>query len=150
MDKKEYTLTPAEWEIMRVIWTAEETTSTEISAIVNEEMNWKPATTKTLIGRLVKKGFLSTTRDGKRFIYQPLITENECLDAASSELLSRVCKKKKGSILGRWLQETEISQTDLLDIEQIIHQKKESAADVIPCACLQGQCTCQPYMNVSR
>lgn len=49
-------ISDAEWEIMRVIWTNEPVTSRTITEVLSEKMDWKAATIKTLIGRLVKKG----------------------------------------------------------------------------------------------
>ena len=65
----------AEWEIMRVIWTLGETTSRQIIEVLSDKKNWKPATTKTLIGRLVSKGYVGTRREGRAYIYYPVIKE---------------------------------------------------------------------------
>ena len=43
----------AEWEVMRVIWTLGQATSRQLIEIMEVKQNWKPATTKTLLGRLV-------------------------------------------------------------------------------------------------
>ena len=46
-------ISDSEWEIMRVIWTLGQTTAQEITQILADSMDWKPATIKTLLGRLV-------------------------------------------------------------------------------------------------
>lgn len=142
MNETQPVLTNAEWEIMRVVWTKEKTTSKEVSDTLNEEMNWKSATTKTFLGRLVKKGYLSTTKQGKVFIYSPLKNEEECLRKESEELFSKVCKTKKGTLLNQWIEETEISQRDLNKLEKMIQDKKRTAPERIECDCLEGQCAC--------
>lgn len=48
-------ISDSEWEVMRVIWTQGSTTAQEIIAILGQTMEWKPATIKTLLGRLVKR-----------------------------------------------------------------------------------------------
>ncbi|PJH64288.1 BlaI/MecI/CopY family transcriptional regulator, partial [Salmonella enterica] len=53
-------ISQAEWQIMRVAWTHQHTTSKQINEILADKKKWKSATTKTLIGRLVKKGLLAT------------------------------------------------------------------------------------------
>jgi len=142
IDLKEASLTPAEWEIMRVAWTAKETTSKEVSDILNDKMNWKPVTTKTLIGRLVKKGFLKTEQDGKRYLYSPAVEEDECLLHASGELFEHVCQTKKGELLAKWIEESLLSQSDLDAINAIVEKKKETAPSTVACECTPGQCDC--------
>ena len=72
-------ISDAEWEIMRVIWTNEPVTSRTITEVLSEKMDWKAATIKTLIGRLVEKGFVSTEANGNRFLYSALISEEESM-----------------------------------------------------------------------
>ncbi|EJU8176937.1 copper-responsive transcriptional repressor TcrY, partial [Enterococcus faecalis] len=53
-------ITDAEWEVMRVVWANGRVTSKEVISTLGEKMDWKQATTKTLLGRLVEKGALNT------------------------------------------------------------------------------------------
>ena len=62
-------ITDAEWEVMRVVWANGRVTSKEIISILKEKMDWKQATIKTLLGRLVEKGALNTEQEGRKFIY---------------------------------------------------------------------------------
>ena len=135
-------LTAAEWEILRVVWTKKKTTSTEVSDIVGTKMDWKLATIKTLLGRLVKKGYLSTTKQGNRFIYAPLKHEQDCLRNEAKELFSKVCDTKKGSVLREWIQEISLTQAELEKLEKVIETKKKHAPEYIACQCVPGQCAC--------
>lgn len=45
------TITDAEWEVMRVIWTQGKTTSREVHTLLNEKKEWKSTTVKTLLSR---------------------------------------------------------------------------------------------------
>lgn len=49
-------ITASEWEVMRVVWAKEQTTSATIIKVLSQEMNWKDSTIKTLIGRLKAQG----------------------------------------------------------------------------------------------
>lgn len=71
--KSSVKISDSEWEVMRVIWTLGQTTAQEITSILGDSMDWKPATVKTLLGRLVKKEVIWTEQEGKNsFITQPL------------------------------------------------------------------------------
>ena len=70
----------AEWEIMRVVWTKEETTSSQILEILEQKTDWTASTVKTLLKRLVDKGYLATQKSGKSFLYSTLVSEEEAID----------------------------------------------------------------------
>ena len=36
-------ITPAEWQIMRVVWSLRQTTSSQIIEILQKKVDWKPA-----------------------------------------------------------------------------------------------------------
>ena len=50
-------ISDSEWEIMRVIWTLGKSDAQEVTALLSESKDWKTATVKTLLGRLVKKAY---------------------------------------------------------------------------------------------
>lgn len=61
---------------MRVIWQNEAPISTvAIREVLQRERPWKLSALQTLLGRLVKRGFLATQKEGKHRFYAPLISE---------------------------------------------------------------------------
>ena len=63
------TISSAEWEVMRVLWAKGQATSSEIIAILAKKLDWSASTVKTLLGRLADKGYLTSHRQGRGFIY---------------------------------------------------------------------------------
>lgn len=139
---QETQISAAEWEVMRVVWATKQSTSKEISDVLGQKKEWKPATTKTLIGRLVKKGMLQTTEHGRKYIYTPILTEEEGIQGASQILLAQVCSKKVGKTIGSMLENSLLSQTDIDDLERLLKEKRKTAPEEIPCMCAPGQCDC--------
>lgn len=136
-------ISDAEWEVMRVVWTTHPITSKEIGTILEEKMQWKLATTKTLIGRLVKKGMLKTEARGRQFDYYPAVSEESSVKEAADSLLNQVCTKKVGATIKMMMEDSVLSQEDLSALEKLIQQKKETAPLVVPCGCTPGQCSCK-------
>ena len=58
-------ISDSEWEVMRVIWTLGQANAQQITQILADSMDWKVATVKTLLGRLVKKEALKIRRSGR-------------------------------------------------------------------------------------
>lgn len=138
-------ISDAEWEVMRVVWTLKQATSKEINTVLQDKMDWKPATTKTLIGRLVKKGALDTQADGNRYIYTAAISEDSEVKNAAAEVLGHICNRKAGETIAHLLKEATLSHADVALLEELLKQKKTEAVDVVPCNCVPGQCTCQHF-----
>ncbi|BCB05585.1 CopY/TcrY family copper transport repressor [Bacillus sp. KH172YL63] len=136
-------ITDSEWEVMRVVWTLQEVTSKEISAVLQAKKDWKPATTKTFIGRLVKKGMLTTEKIGNRFIYRAGVSEEESLKTLKSGLFTHICSRAVGRTIADLIDEAVLSHEDIALLEQTLETKKKHAVDYIPCNCVPGQCTCK-------
>lgn len=140
--KKGLNITDAEWEVMRVAWTTKETTSKEVTDILNAKTEWKSTTVKTLLSRLVDKGMLGTKRNGNKFTYFPLVEERKSIEALSDELLTKVCSKKVGKVLESIINDSLLSFDDIDELEALLKEKRKSAVDVVPCNCTPGQCQC--------
>lgn len=135
-------ISPAEWEIMRVVWTSHPITSKEIFEILQDKTDWKLPTAKTLIGRLVKKGMLTTETKGRKYEYSPAVTEKESMKEATDALLQQVCSTKVGQTIELMLENSVLSQEDLASLEQLIVEKKKTAPETVACNCTPGQCDC--------
>ncbi|GEK88698.1 copper transport repressor, CopY/TcrY family [Alkalibacterium putridalgicola] len=135
-------ISPSEWEIMRVVWTTHPITSKEINDILKEKKEWKLATTKTLIGRLVKKGLLSTEQKGRKYEYSPLVSEKESIDESIDDLLDQMCDTKVGRSVETILEKSVVSKSDLERLEALIEKKKADAPKEVKCTCTPGQCSC--------
>ncbi|MFI8688254.1 CopY/TcrY family copper transport repressor [Rossellomorea sp. NPDC077527] len=136
-------ITDSEWEVMRVVWTLKEVTSKEISSVLQEKREWKPATTKTFIGRLVKKGMLTTEKIGNRFIYRAGVSEEESLKTLKSGLFTHICSRAVGKTIADLIEEATLSHDDITLLEAALKKKKQDAVDYIACNCVPGQCTCK-------
>lgn len=136
-------ISEAEWEIMRVVWANQRVTSKEVILTLETKMNWKAATIKTLLGRLVEKGALATEQEGKRFIYTALLEEDDTVRNYTTEIFSRICSKDVGKMIGSLIEESTLSFDDIRHLEEILDKKKQSAVSEVSCNCTPGQCECK-------
>lgn len=141
--KKTLNITDAEWEVMRVAWATDETTSKEVTEILNEKTEWKSTTVKTLLSRLVDKGMLGTKKMGNKFTYFPLVEERKSIETVAAEMLSKVCSKKVGKVLESILEESQLSFSDLDQLELLLKEKRKTAVEEVKCNCIPGQCQCR-------
>lgn len=145
-----FDITPAEWRLMRVIWTRGETTSTALTKTMTEQVNWKPATVKTLLRRLVKKGILGTTRRGRAFIYRPLVGEEETMDKAADDMFDDFCQHRLGHVLKHVVKTKPLSKADIAELQHVLAKKAETAPDTVPCNCLTDECGCRHQTDAEK
>lgn len=134
-------ISDSEWEIMRVLWTLGKASAQEIDELLSETMNWKLATVKTLLGRLVKKEVVRTETEGKKFIYFPIVGEAETVRSATETLFSHICAKRVGTTIADLIAGADLTQEDIEKIQKVLSQKEPVAT--IVCNCIPGQCNCK-------
>lgn len=137
----------AEWEIMRVVWTKEETTSSQILEILEQKTDWTASTVKTLLKRLVDKGYLATQKSGKSFLYSALVSEEEAINRQADELFDKFCQRKHTAIIKHLVETTLMTMVDINDLQALLLSKKEEALEEVPCNCIPGQCRCKAHLS---
>lgn len=98
-DEKTQTISDSEWEVMRIVWTLGDTYTNQIIEELQNKYNRSESTIKTLIRRLVNKGFLTAKKDGRRFIYSATVNQTQMMTEASKELFNKMCDMHKGKFL---------------------------------------------------
>lgn len=135
-------ITPAEWEIMRVLWANGESRSADLVKIFQKKRNWRPTTTKTLLSRLVAKYCVETLQEGNRYRYRPLVTEQEVWNSATHELFHFICDKERGTKIAELIESWPLSGEDLLKIQQSLAKATKNSVAEVACQCFKGQCRC--------
>ena len=135
-------ISEAEREVMRVVWANSSVTSREIIDILEDKMNWKESTIKTLIGRLVDKNILNTKKEGRKFIYSANVSEETTIQGYSKDILSNVCNTHHDSVIGQFIEDAKLSRDDIEKLMDLLEEKSLTAPEVVPCECVPGQCEC--------
>ena len=138
----EINISEAEWEVMRVVWSNRETTSKFVIDTLGEEKSWTPSTIKTLLSRLVEKGFLETRKQGNKFLYSAKCVEDECLDILTQNFLERICERRTHIIVKNIIETDNLSKSNIDEISELLKEKRKTEPEVITCKCLKGQCSC--------
>ncbi|AYW44546.1 CopY/TcrY family copper transport repressor [Tetragenococcus koreensis] len=136
-------ISDSEWEVMRVVWTKGRTDAKTINDLLSSSKGWKLATTKTLLGRLVKKNILHTEQNGKKFVYSAKVTEEQTVRSATENIFSHICAKKVGSTIADLVEEAELTQEDIDNIQAVLWEK--APVSEIACNCIPGQCICKEH-----
>ncbi len=119
-------LSRAEWKVMKIVWELKKAMAREVYTIAGEQHSWTPATVKTLLKRLVDKGYVSTTPVGNGFVYRPAQTALATLQAAADTLLTNAVDGATGPLLVHMVERMALSEDDLDSLQKLIDAKKKA------------------------
>ena len=82
-------ISQAEYEVMKVIWNNAPISTSQVVEKLSDS-KWSPKTIQTMLLRLVKKGALANEKQGRSFVYTPLVEKEEYRLQASRRFLDRL------------------------------------------------------------
>lgn len=140
-------ISDSEWTVMQVLWSKGPASSQEIVTLLQQKKTWAPTTIKTLISRLIQKGFIRSEKQGKKPIYHPMVSEKTSMMSATDSLFMHICSKKIGSTISQLIQQATLSHEDIALLEKTITEKRPDAVDSIECNCVIGLCECEEHQS---
>lgn len=126
--KNPISISESEWTVMKIIWGDAPKTLPEIlSGLKHTE--WSTTTIQTYLARLVKKGALTTERQGKGYLYYPALSETDCQIAESRSFLSRVYNGSLSQMVKGFVKSGNLSADELNDLKELILEQERLNAD---------------------
>ncbi len=127
----EKNISGAQWEIMRVLWENGSTmTSAEIVDRLKDDRSRSPRTIKTLLQRLIAKGFVGYTvdeSDSRVYHYRALVSEDKCVTKENRDFVSLYYKGDVAGMLARFIGDSELSREQIAELSALLDAKKEDA-----------------------
>jgi len=120
MSDKLVVISEAESRVMELLWQQSPQTSEEIVAALLEPTGWHEKTIKTLLNRLLGKGAVSAEKDGRRYLYSPLLRREDWQQRESRSLLDRVFGGKVAPLLAHFSQHEKLTAKDVAELRKLI------------------------------
>lgn len=118
-------LSDSEICIMHIIWKNGKTTSFDIIDEVKKNEKISENTIRTLLARMVKKGAIKIVeKQGKTYIYESCINENEFLRKEGNNFLENIYKGAIDSMLLNFVKENKLTKKDIEDLLKRIEEEK--------------------------
>ena len=115
---KNPTLTNAEHRIMEVIWAKGRATVADVVEALHGEDAY--TTILTLMRILKDKGYLSTRKEGRAFVFAPRVDRDTVARKAVSQLLSKFFAGSPSALVLSFLREEELTPEELDALKQKI------------------------------
>lgn len=121
------TISEAESRVMEVLWRKAPQSSEEIVATLRHDSDWHEKTIRTLLGRLLGKGAVSAEKDGRRYLYAPVLAREQWQSQESRNLLDRVFGGRLSPLLAHFSEHEKLGAKDISELRKLLDsiEKKE-------------------------
>lgn len=120
-------ISEAEFEVMKIIWKYAPISTNEITDKLLQTTSWSPKTIQTLIKRLVTKGALTYEKQGRVFVYTPIVKENEYIGQESNSFLKRFYNGNITAMLSAYIENDRLSEEELEQLRSLLAKSQNSS-----------------------
>lgn len=118
--KKLPQISEAEYEVMKIVWKNAPVSTNEVTETLTSTTDWSPKTIQTMLKRLVNKGALTYVKEGRVFVYTPLVEEDEYISQKSSSFLSRYYDGELTSMVSAYLENDRLSADEISELRSLL------------------------------
>ena len=112
----------AESVVMDVLWREHPLSAEEVVAALMKTTDWQEPTIKTLLNRLLKKRAIAAERDGRRYLYRPLLKRQDYVHAESKGLLDRLFDGRVAPLVAHFSEHHKLSKKDIAELKRLIEE----------------------------
>lgn len=123
---KPIAISEAESVVMGTLWAASPKTAEEVAASISTERDWQEATVKTLLNRLLKKGAVRAMRDGRRYLYSPVLTREQWLDSESRGFLDRLFDGRVAPLVAHFSRHRKLGKKDIEELKRLVQELEDN------------------------
>lgn len=113
-------ISEAEAVVMQVLWRRHPLTADQVMAALSGHGDWAEATVKTLLNRLLNKGAIRAERDGRRYLYSPVLVEADWVARQSEGLLARLFDGRVAPLVAHFSSQGKLSREDIAELKRLV------------------------------
>jgi predicted transcriptional regulator len=119
-------LTEAELRLMKVVWQKGQATVAEVAAALPRELDLAYNTVLTILRILETKGYLkhAKAKDGRAFVYHPLVGREDATRGAVRQLLGRFFGDSAEALVLNLLDDETLGDAVLKKIRKLLRQNE--------------------------
>ena len=115
-------ISEAEAQVMEVLWRKSPQGTDEIAKALEGQQDWQLATIKTLLNRLLTKGAIRAEKDGRRYLYTPVLQRDAWLEEQSIGLLDRLLDGRLAPLVAHFSSHRKLKKADIEALRQILKE----------------------------
>ena len=115
-------ISEAESIILEFLWQSGPAAADEIVAGAGLDKDWKPATVKTLLNRLLTKGAITANREGRRYIYGAAISRGDFVFERGKGLIDRFFGGRIAPFISHFSEQEKLTREDIDELKKLIER----------------------------
>ena len=115
-------ISEAESVVMDVLWRRHPLGAEDVVAELADSRHWQEATIKTLLNRLLNKGAIAAQREGRRYLYSPLLKREAWVLEESRGLLDRLFDGRVAPLVAHFSQQRKLSRKDIAELRKLLEE----------------------------
>ena len=115
-------ISEAESAVMDVLWRSHPLSAEDVVAALADSRQWQEATIKTLLNRLLNKGAVAAEKDGRRYLYSPLLKREDWVLEESQGLLERLFGGRVAPLVAHFSQHRKLSRKDIAELRRLLEE----------------------------
>lgn len=115
-------ISEAEGQVMEVLWRRNPLGTDEIAQALQGQQSWQMATVKTLVNRLLNKGAISAEKDGRRYLYSPVLQRDAWLEEQSLGLLDRLFDGRLAPLVSHFSSHRKLKKADVEALRKLLKE----------------------------
>lgn len=115
-------ISEAEAVVMQVLWERHPLGADEVMAALAEHSDWAEPTIKTLLNRLLNKGAIQAVRQGRRYLYSPVLQQAQWVAQQSEGLLERLFGGRLAPLVAHFSEQGKLSREDIAELKRLISE----------------------------
>ena len=113
-------ISEAEFQVMKIVWEHAPVSTNQVTEYLTRTTKWSPKTIQTMLKRLVQKKALTYDKEGRVFIYTPLIGQQDYVNQESRHFLQRFYNGNLVSMMTDFLDMEELSQQEVDELKELL------------------------------
>ena len=113
-------ISEAESIVMEVLWRHGPMRSENVVETLAGQRKWREPTIKTLLSRLLTKGAIRAEKEGRRYVYSPVLTRDDWLSQESKGLLDRLFGGRLAPLVAHFGRHGKLSKKDIAELKRMI------------------------------
>ena len=115
-------ITEAESAVMEVLWARSPLAAEDVFEALSGNRDWQETTVKTLLNRLLRKGAVRATREGRRYFYTPVLQRDAWLLGESQGLLERLFDGRVAPLVSHFSRHRKLSRKDIAELRKLLEE----------------------------
>jgi BlaI family transcriptional regulator, penicillinase repressor len=117
--------TPAELEVLQLLWDRGPSTVREVMDALNRRRRRAYTSVMSLLGVMADKRLLKRRLDGRAYLYEARVDRERTVGQMLQDLLGRAFEGSAASLVARLLDESSPSPNELAEIRNVIEQFRQ-------------------------